>query len=442
MRRQVTALIIEDDPVFGAALCEVVRRAGFEVTLVDSLASARKAIGARTPSLVLTDLELPDGSGVSILDELVERPDIDVAMLSGHATVDSAIEALRHGALDYLTKPVDHERLMALLSSVHRNRSRGHGTREEPGARDFGRLVGGSTAMRRVYELIRRVAPTEVTVCVLGESGTGRELVAETIHALSRRRYGPFVPINCAVVPSSVIESELFGNERGSNTSVGQLKKGLFERASGGTLFLGEVTELPVDLQVRLLRVLETRTVTRIGGENSLPIDIRVIAAASRPLEAAVRQGKLREDLYYRLSVFPISLPALRDRGDDVVLLAEAFLEELNRSMGQSRTFSPVALEQIRSRSWKGNVRELKNEIHRAFVLSENTVEIGSRSDEAPASTLEPIPIGSSVADVERKLILATIEHCGGDKVRAAEILGISLKTLYNRLNEYSASDD
>jgi len=292
------------------------------------------------------------------------------------------------------------------------------------------------------------VAPTEVTVCVLGESGTGRELVAETIHALSRRRYGPFVPINCAVVPSSVIESELFGHERGGNPGVGLLKKGLFERASGGTLFLGEVTELPVDLQVRLLRVLETRTVTRIGGDGAVPIDIRVIAAANRSLEGAVRQGKLREDLYYRLSVFPISLPNLRDRGDDVVLLAETFLDELNRGMGLAKTFSPAALDHVRHHPWKGNVRELKNEVHRAYILSEDQVELG-RAVPAGVSegargqaTLEAIPLGSSVADVEKRLILATIEHCKGDKARAANILGISLKTLYNRLNEYAAKAD
>jgi DNA-binding NtrC family response regulator len=301
--------------------------------------------------------------------------------------------------------------------------------------------------MRRVYELIRRVAPTEVTVCVLGESGTGKELVAETIHALSRRRYGPFVPINCGAMPANLIESELFGHERGSFTGATQLRKGHFERASGGTLFLDEVTEMPIELQVRLLRVLETRTVTRIGGDGALPIDIRVIAAANRSLEGAVRQGKLREDLYYRLSVFPISLPAVRDRGDDAVLLAEAFLDELNRGMGQAKTFSPAALAHVRGHAWKGNVRELKNEVHRAYILSEDQVELG-RAGAAPAesarpqATLEPIALGSSVAEVEKKLIFATIEHCSGDKARAAEILGISLKTLYNRLNEYAASQN
>jgi DNA-binding NtrC family response regulator len=446
VRTSVPALIIEDDLVFSAALSEVVRRAGFEVTAVDTLAKARRVIESRPPSLVLSDLELPDGSGVSILETTEDRPDIDVVMLSGHATVESAIEALRRGALDYLTKPVDQERLTALLSSIHRNRSNAREAGAEPGVRgDFGRMIGASSAMRRVYELIRRVAPTEVTVCVLGESGTGKELVAETIHALSRRRYGPFVPINCGAMPANLIESELFGHERGSFTGATQLRKGHFERASGGTLFLDEVTEMPIELQVRLLRVLETRTVTRIGGDGALPIDIRVIAAANRSLEGAVRQGKLREDLYYRLSVFPISLPAVRERGDDAVLLAEAFLDELNRGMGQAKTFSPSALAHVRGHAWKGNVRELKNEVHRAYILSEDQVELGrpgaAQPDSArPQATLEPIALGSSVADVEKKLIFATIEHCGGDKARAAEILGISLKTLYNRLNEYAAS--
>ena len=446
VRGTVPALIVEDDPVFSAALAEVVRRAGFDVTTADTVASARRAIEARPPNLVLTDLELPDGSGVSLLEDLEDRADIDVVLLSGHATVESAIEALRRGALEYLVKPVDHERLSALLSTVHRSRSGAADVDGGPGPRgDFGRMIGASNAMRRVYELIRRVAPTEVTVCILGESGTGKELVAETIHQLSRRRYGPFVPINCGAMPASLIESELFGHERGSFTGATHRRKGHFERASGGTLFLDEVTEMPIELQVRLLRVLETRTVTRIGGDGALPIDIRVIAAANRSLEGAVRQGKLREDLYYRLSVFPISLPALRDRGDDAVLLAESFLEELNRAMGLHKTLSPAALDHVRRHPWKGNVRELKNEVHRAYILSENQVELGrtpsaAQSDATrPGATLDAIPLGSSVAEVEKKLILATIEHCKGDKAKAAAILGIRLKTLYNRLNEYAA---
>jgi DNA-binding NtrC family response regulator len=446
LRGTVPALIVEDDPVFSAALAEVVSRAGFDVSTVDTIAAARRAIETRPPNLVLTDLELPDGSGVSLLEDLEDRADIDVVLLSGHATVESAIEALRRGALEYLVKPVDHERLAALLSTVHRSRSGAADAGEGPTPRgDFGRMIGASNAMRRVYELIRRVAPTEVTVCILGESGTGKELVAETIHQLSRRRYGPFVPINCGAMPASLIESELFGHERGSFTGATQRRKGHFERASGGTLFLDEVTEMPIELQVRLLRVLETRTVTRIGGDGALPIDIRVIAAANRSLESAVRQGKLREDLYYRLSVFPINLPALRDRGDDAVLLAEAFLEDLNRGMGLVKTFSASALDHVRRHPWKGNVRELKNEVHRAYILSGNEVELGRPATNGPGepgrnqATLDSIPLGSSVAAVEKKLILATIEHCKGDKARAASVLGISLKTLYNRLNEYAA---
>jgi DNA-binding NtrC family response regulator len=448
-KKTVPALIVEDDPVFSAALAEVVRRAGFDVATADTIAAARQAIEARPPNLVLTDLELPDGSGVSLLEDLEDRPDIDVVLLSGHATIESAIEALRRGALEYLVKPVDHERLDALLSTVHRSRSGGGDPADGANPRgDFGRMIGASAAMRRVYELIRRVAPTEVTVCVLGESGTGKELVAETIHALSRRRYGPFVPINCGAMPANLIESELFGHERGSFTGATQRRKGHFERASGGTLFLDEVTEMPIELQVRLLRVLETRTVTRIGGDGALPIDIRVIAAANRSLEGAVRQGKLREDLYYRLSVFPITLPALRDRGEDAVLLAESFLEDLNRGMGLHKSFSPAALDHVRRHAWKGNVRELKNEVHRAYILSEDQVELGRTAPAGAAegaraqATLEAIPLGSSVADVEKRLILATIEHCKGDKARAASILGISLKTLYNRLNEYAAKSN
>ena len=450
------ALIVEDDTEFVTALSEFVRRENFHVTAVGSIAEARTSIGLDPPSLVLCDLELPDGNGMTLLQELQDKPDVDIVIVSGHATVDSAIEALRRGALDYLTKPLDVARLSAVLAGVSRTRSLRH---EVSGLREdlrrlghFGEMVGTSPAMQKIYDLVSRVAPTDVTVCILGESGTGKELVAQTIHTLSRRRNGPFVAINCGAVPATLIESELFGHERGSFTGATQMRKGHFERASGGTLFLDEITEMPIELQVRLLRVLETRTLTRIGGDESIPIDIRVIAAANRSLESAVREGKLREDLYYRLSVFPMTMPPLRERQDDAVLLAEHFLEQLNEGEGNSKRFSSAALEHIRKNPWRGNVRELKNEVHCAYILSEHQVDFGGQAGQgnsapAGASTpgrlagdLESIRVGASVAGVERQLILATLEHCKGDKKRAAEILGISLKTLYNRLNVYASS--
>jgi DNA-binding NtrC family response regulator len=301
----------------------------------------------------------------------------------------------------------------------------------------LGRLIGVSPAVQKVYDLMVKVAPTDATVFISGESGTGKELVAQTIFELSSRRQRPFLPVNRGAIPLTLIESELFGHERGSFTGATQQRRGCFERASGGTLFLDEITEMPIELQVKLLRVLESRSVIRVGGDVPVPVDVRLIAATNRvPLEA-VRDGKLREDLYYRINVFPIVLPPVRDREDDAILLATHFLEALNASHGTSKRLSAATHERIRKCPWRGNVRELKNELHRAFIMSERVIEMA----DLPAGP-DPVPIpaevGSSLEESERKLILSTLEQCSGDKKQAAKLLGISLKTLYNRLHLYS----
>jgi DNA-binding NtrC family response regulator len=282
-----------------------------------------------------------------------------------------------------------------------------------------------------------KVAPTDATVFITGESGTGKELVAQTIFELSNRRRRPFLPLDCGSIPENLIESELFGHERGSFTGATQLRRGCFERAAGGTLFLDEITEMPVELQVKLLRVLESGALVRVGGDEPVPVNVRLIAASNRVPLAAVRDGKLREDLYYRLNVFPIALPPLRDREDDALLLADQILESLNAAQGTSKRLSDAARERIRAYPWRGNVRELRNEMQRAFIIYENLIEfpglITERMDAPSASE-----VGVSLDESERSLILATLEHCSGDKKRAAQILGISLKTLYNRLHLYS----
>ena len=296
--------------------------------------------------------------------------------------------------------------------------------------------------MQKVYDLIGKVAPTEATILVLGETGTGKELVAETVHSLSRRHKEPFLPINCGAVSPTLIESELFGHERGSFTGADRMHKGYFERAHRGTLFLDEITEMPHELQVKLLRVLETGKVTRIGGNEAIPVDVRVIAASNRRPEEAVAAGKLREDLHYRLNVFPIHLPPLRERRDDVDLLAEHFLALLNKEQGTSKDFTRPALQRLRTHNWPGNVRELKNLVHRAYILAEEHIGIDSLPlgvQETPGSNLN-VKVGTSLGEVEQRLILATLEDCEGDKKKAAEVLGISLKTLYNRLNEYKSA--
>jgi len=294
--------------------------------------------------------------------------------------------------------------------------------------------------MQAVYDLVGRVARTDASVLITGETGTGQEVVARTIHSLSRRSKEAFLPVNCGAISANLIESELFGHERGSFTGADRSHKGYFERAHRGTLFLDEITEMPLELQVRLLRVLETAAVTRVGGNESFAIDVRILAATSLRVEEAVAASKLREDLFYRLSVFPITLPPLRERGEDVELLAEQYLSDLNAASGTAKHFTRACLERLRRHSWPGNVRELKNVVERAFILAEEDVGVDSLplgvTDAVPASSVM-MRLGVPIAEAERRFILATLEQCEGDKKKAAKILKISLKTLYNRLNEY-----
>jgi DNA-binding NtrC family response regulator len=305
----------------------------------------------------------------------------------------------------------------------------------------FGRLYGSSTVMQDVYRMIEKVAPTEATVFITGESGCGKELVARTIHERSPRARGTFVAINCGAIPQNLIEAELFGHERGAFTGASRQHRGCFERAEGGTLFLDEITEMTPDMQVRLLRVLETGRFVRVGGDGEIRTNVRVLAATNRDAMDAVRDGKLREDLMYRLAVFPIALPPLRERDGDTELLAEHFLQKLNVEGGTSKRFSRAALTTIRAYHWPGNVRELKNAVHRAFIMAEEFVELDLAGLACPALEGECLrmPVGTSLAEMERQAIFATLDHCRGNKRRAAEMLGVSLKTLYNRLTAYQA---
>jgi len=315
---------------------------------------------------------------------------------------------------------------------------------DERGAR-FGRLHGNSEAMRKVYRLISKVAPTEATVLLVGESGCGKELVATTIHELSARRNGPFLAVNCGAIPATLIEAELFGYEKGAFTGAAKLHKGFFERAAGGTLFLDEITEMAPEMQVRLLRVLESGVFARVGGETEVRADVRVITATNREPIAAVHEGRLREDLMYRLAVFPIELPPLRLRGDDIELLSRHFVAELCSESGLQKRLSDAALETLRRHSWPGNVRELRNVLQRAFILADDVVEIdpaelnASQRKAQPSSRRLQFDIGIPLAEIERQTIFATLEHFRGNKRRCAEVLGVSLKTLYNRLSEYDA---
>lgn len=315
----------------------------------------------------------------------------------------------------------------------------------------LGNLLGASPAMRQLFALIKRVAPTEATVMIMGESGVGKEVVTECIHLLSHRAQGPFVAINCGSIPASLIEAELFGYEKGSFTGASRSHAGVFERATGGTLFLDEVTEMPLDMQTRLLRVLETGRFYRVGGTHEIKTDVRVVAATNRNLMEATASKQLREDLMYRLAVFPLHVPPLRERIGDVPLLAEHFLNALNRAAGTNKRFAPAFIDTLCNSRWSGNVRELKNTIERSFILADDVLDVSLPVAVQPfqQDTVAParppglhIPLGSRLDQAERWLIENTLEFCQGDKRRAANVLGCSLKTLYNKLNSYAREEE
>jgi len=328
--------------------------------------------------------------------------------------------------------------------------STSHGYSEQPSLSAVGSLLGASPAMQEVFRLIERVGPTEASVLLTGESGSGKELAAQSIHECSPRRGRPFVAINCGAIPAGLIEAELFGYEKGSVTGAVRAHAGVFERAQGGTLLLDEVTEMPLDMQTRLLRVLETRKYYRVGASTEYSSDVRVIAATNRCPLQAVQNGNLREDLLYRLAVFPVHMPPLRSRGDDVALLAEHFLAELNAQARSQKRLSALARMTLKQHPWPGNVRELKNCIERAFILGDTVLELAPliqgaivhNGDSASDRERLDIRVGSRIHDMERSLIEATLDYFKGNKRRAADALGCSLKTLYNKLNGYSQSQE
>jgi two-component system, NtrC family, response regulator AtoC len=447
----LTALIVEDDTLSARALSQLIRGEGFQTATASTLAEARNRLRLQPADIVLIDLMLPDGNGLDLLDDL-ERdwPRTFLVVVTGHATMETAIHALRRGAADYLTKPVDHARLTTVLTNLKRQRE----LRQEVSALrselrelgHFGPMIGISPPMQKVFDMIGKVAPTQAPVLILGESGTGKELVAQTVHQLSRRKNEAFVAVNCGAISPNLIESELFGHEKGSFTGADKQHRGLFERASGGTLFLDEISEMPLELQVKLLRVLETQTILRVGGDRPIKIDVRILSASNRDLKQTVSEGKFRQDLLYRLNVFPIDLPALRERAGDIELLAQHFLEDINRVEGRHQQLAPAATAALRSYAWPGNVRELKNVIYRSTILADGEIGCDALPPDisgVPVSegTSLRFTVGTPFAEVERRLLLASLEFFGGDRRKTAEALGISTKTLYNRLKEYGAAD-
>jgi two-component system, NtrC family, response regulator AtoC len=441
------AVIVDDDVEILKVLAEFVEREGFVVTCAPSLKQAREAVAATTPDVLLVDIQLSDGSGLDLLEGLGPAAP-EVVLITGQASVETAVDALRRGAADYLTKPVDFARLHMMLGNLvctlEMKSEIGTLRTELRKLGRFGPLIGGSAPMQKVYDLIGRVARTDAGILLTGETGTGKEVVAQTIHALSRRSRKPFVPVDCGAISAALIETELFGHERGSFTGAERLHKGYFERAHQGTLFLDEITEMPAALQVKLLRVLETSNVLRVGADQPIDVDVRIIAATNRPPGEAVATGKLREDLLYRLNVFPIPLPPLRERGDDVERLAEHFLAQLNAAEGKAKQLTPTARARLRAHAWPGNLRELKNVIQRSFIIGDKDLDLEALDDAGPvsggrASSSVLMQVGIPLADAERQLILAALDQFEGDKQKVAAALEISVTTLYSRLNEYKA---
>ncbi|MDQ2696797.1 MAG: sigma-54 dependent transcriptional regulator [Pseudomonadota bacterium] len=439
-------LVVDDDRNFTPAFADLIRQEGFTVSTAHTLDEARHSFQQDTPDVAFVDLMLPDGNGIELVREIEQAATTAVVIITGHASVDSAVDALRARVWDYLTKPLDISQLRECLKrlTLALNITAPSQLRFDQASdiTHLGGLHGSSVVMRHLYRMIAKVAPTDATVFLHGESGTGKELVARAIYELSPRRERPFLALNCGAVPENLIASELFGHERGSFTGASRQHKGYFERANGGTLFLDEITEMPVELQVNLLRVLETGTLVRLGGDDEVRVDVRLVAATNRDPEEAVAEGALREDLLFRLMVFPLRLPPLRERHGDVSLLARRFLAELNAEHGSARELTPEALEALESHTWPGNVRELRNAVQRAFILADHEIDafhIAQWQHGAMASDPQYLrfSVGTSIEDAERRLIYATLEHFGGDKKQAAKALGVSLKTLYNRLNSY-----
>ena len=374
------ALIVDDDIHSTTALSALVADEQFTVAAAHTLRDARRQIALQQPDIVLLDLTLPDGSGLELFDDSALLAQSQVVLVTGRASAEMSLRARRAGAADCLVKPIAAAQLRAMLSRVMQPAALSADTAalqvEWVRSGRFGHLFGRSAPMRRVVHQIERVACTAVSVLITGESGTGKELVARTLHDLSRRRKQPFLAVNCGAISPNLIESEVFGHEKGSFTGADRLHRGFFERAHGGTLFLDEITEMPPALQVKLLRVLESGSYVRVGGATQQEADVRVVAATNRDPERAVAEGRLREDLFYRLNVFPIVMPPLRERLDDVALLAGHFLADIGKSEGQVRRLSPAAVARLKTWRWPGNVRELRNAMQRAYVMSDDE-EIG-----------------------------------------------------------------
>ena len=460
-------MIVEDNEDQRAVLAAIVAKEGYKVETACDGQDALEKLAGFPAHVIVTDLSMPRLDGAALLRRLAEQGDLPpVIVVTAYGDISKAVSTVHDlGAFWFLEKPFDFDAMMVLLARAaeHASLARDRECLQRRLAQSgvLADLVGRSPAMRRVLTLVQQVAPSRVTVLITGESGTGKEMVANTIHRLSPRSEGPFVPVNCAALPETLMESELFGHEKGSFTGATERRAGCFELAQGGTLLLDEIAEMQPATQAKLLRVLEDSKVRRIGAKTELQVNARVLAATNQAPDVAVSRGQLRQDLYYRLNVFHIHLPPLRERKDDIPLIAEALLNELNRKHSRQASLAPAVLKRFEQYDWPGNVRELRNTLERAVIVAGEgeitPADLPADFGLAPVMPVERangsghvhhdrepllMPMGITVAEAERYLIQKTLEHTNHNKTRAADLLGISLKTLHNKLKGYTADTE
>jgi len=450
-RHKYLILLVDDDANILTTLGMRLEAMGYRVATASDGPAAIEATARTEPDLVLLDLRLPGMSGLEVLSAIkATHPTTEVVLLTAQGSVETAVAAMRAGAFDFAEKPINAQRLGIILEqALNRREDRREMARLKESLKDlgrFGHMIGKSEPMQTLYQFIEQVAATEATVLVTGESGTGKELIARTIHDMSHRAAGPFFAVNCSAIMSSLWESEIFGFEKGAFTGAAKRHKGYLEQAQGGTLFLDEIGEMSADTQAKFLRVLETRTLRRVGGSQDIDLDIRVVAATNRDLEVAIGDGGFREDLYYRLNVFTLEAPPLNERKSDIVLLAQTFLRQFGEDYGKHGVrLDGEAEAHLLAYHWPGNVRELRNAMERAvIVVSDGVVGLRHLPPQLGRQPTASIEVGLpealekvTVAEMERRLITHTLEREGGNKTRAAKALGISLKTLHNKLARY-----
>jgi DNA-binding NtrC family response regulator len=448
-------LLIEDKESLRRVLRLTLENAGYTVTESADARAATQEIARAPHRLVLTDLRMPHGSGLDVLRAArAADADVPVIVMTAYGSIDDAVQAMKDGAHDFLQKPVDSNHLLLLVERAleqARLRTENILLREEWSRRyGFPRIIGESDAIKRAVDAVQRVSQTEANVLLLGESGTGKELFARAVHHLSPRRERAMVAVNCAAIPETLIENELFGHERGAFTGAGERRQGKFELASGGTVFLDEIGELPLAVQGKLLRAIEEKTIDRIGGRAPIPVDVRVVAATNRDLRQGVERGEFRRDLFFRLAVFPVEIPPLRERGEDALLLARHFAAQIGREMrGREATLSEASVRALREHNWPGNVRELENAIERACILADSATlepdDLGLVKASVAPEAFDDLDTTGTLAEiaeravrfVERRKIAEVLRAHDGNKTRAAETLGVSYKTLLTKIKDY-----